>query len=70
MLVGDDAELDTIKAVLTSCNGNKRMAARKLNWSRMTLYRKLAKYKLNEELGAPKTPASDEQASDGEKKLA
>lgn len=46
-----EGELDTLKAVLTSCNGNKKMAAEKLHWSRMTLYRKLAKYKLNERLG-------------------
>ena len=65
----DEGELDTLKAVLTSCNGNKKMAAEKLNWSRMTLYRKLAKYKSKEEPEKPK-PAAGKDKQQDEKKLA
>jgi transcriptional regulator with PAS, ATPase and Fis domain len=41
-----DTELRGLQEALATCNGNKSKAAEKLNWSRMTLYRKLAKYKL------------------------
>ena len=41
-----DTELRGLREALATCNGNKSKAAEKLNWSRMTLYRKLAKYKL------------------------
>jgi DNA-binding NtrC family response regulator len=41
-----DTELRGLQEALATCNGNKSKAAQKLNWSRMTLYRKLAKYKL------------------------
>lgn len=40
-----DGEMRMVQAVLDKCNGNKSKAAERLNWSRMTLYRKLAKYK-------------------------
>ena len=40
------AELDRLVSALFSTNWNKSMAAEKLNWSRMTLYRKMAKYRL------------------------
>lgn len=62
-------EGDLLKAVLSSCNGNKRMAAQKLHWSRMTLYRKLAKYGLKEETPRPK-PTIGEEDTSGNKKLA
>ena len=42
-----DEELDRLLAALTSTNWNKSMAAQKLQWSRMTLYRKMAKYSLS-----------------------
>jgi len=40
------SERDRLISVLTSCNWNKSRAAQKLHWSRMTLYRKLAKHHL------------------------
>ena len=40
------AERDQLISALTSTNWNKTRAAEKLRWSRMTLYRKLAKYHL------------------------
>lgn len=39
-------ERDTLLAALFSANWNKSEVARKLRWSRMTLYRKLAKYQI------------------------
>jgi len=39
-------ELDRLLSALFSTNWNKSMAAQKLNWSRMTVYRKMAKYHL------------------------
>jgi DNA-binding NtrC family response regulator len=41
-----DEELRGLREALVVCNGNKSKAAERLNWSRMTLYRKLAKYGL------------------------
>jgi DNA-binding NtrC family response regulator len=41
-----DSEVRGLREALATCNGNKSKAAEKLNWSRMTLYRKLAKYRL------------------------
>jgi DNA-binding NtrC family response regulator len=46
-----DEELRGLQEALVICNGNKSKAAERLNWSRMTLYRKLAKYKLVEGTG-------------------
>ena len=42
-LIGED-EHRRIVAALEQCNWNKAEAAKSLHWSRMTLYRKLAKY--------------------------
>lgn len=39
-------ERDTLLAALFECKWNKSEAAKKLHWSRMTLYRKLAKYQI------------------------
>jgi DNA-binding NtrC family response regulator len=41
-------EQDRILDALLATNWNKSLAAQKLHWSRMTLYRKLAKYGLDE----------------------
>jgi DNA-binding NtrC family response regulator len=41
-------ELRGLREALVLCNGNKSKAAERLNWSRMTLYRKLEKYGLAE----------------------
>jgi two-component system, NtrC family, response regulator AtoC len=40
------SERDAIISTLSRTNWNKKMAARQLQWSRMTLYRKLEKYKI------------------------
>jgi transcriptional regulator with PAS, ATPase and Fis domain len=40
------SERDAIVSALSRTNWNKKMAARELHWSRMTLYRKLEKYKI------------------------
>jgi transcriptional regulator with PAS, ATPase and Fis domain len=40
------SERDAIISALSRTNWNKKMAARELQWSRMTLYRKLEKYKI------------------------
>jgi transcriptional regulator with PAS, ATPase and Fis domain len=39
-----DSERDRMLAILFETNWNKSKAAQKLHWSRMTLYRKMAKY--------------------------
>jgi DNA-binding NtrC family response regulator len=41
-----DCELDRLLVALLSTNWNKSLAAQKLQWSRMTVYRKMAKYQL------------------------
>ena len=41
------SEREALLAALSRTNWNKKMAARELHWSRMTLYRKLEKYKLS-----------------------
>jgi len=43
-------ERDRILSALVATNWNKSKAAEKLSWSRMTLYRKLAKYQLEHEV--------------------
>jgi DNA-binding NtrC family response regulator len=49
---GEDHEMRTIQEALVTCKGNKSKAAERLNWSRMTLYRKLAKHGGRTSLGA------------------
>ena len=41
-----DTERDSLLAALLSSNWNKSRAAKKLNWSRMTVYRKMRKYRI------------------------
>jgi DNA-binding NtrC family response regulator len=50
-------EMQVLRTALVSCHWNKSKAAESLNWSRMTLYRKLAKYGLTDESGEPCTKA-------------
>jgi transcriptional regulator with PAS, ATPase and Fis domain len=42
----DQKELSCLRDALATSNGNKSRAAEQLNCSRMTLYRKMAKYGL------------------------
>jgi len=42
----NSSERDAILSALSRTHWNKKMAARELRWSRMTLYRKLEKYKI------------------------
>jgi transcriptional regulator of acetoin/glycerol metabolism len=44
----EDADRRRILDVLQICQWNKAKAARQLQWSRMTLYRKLAKYQIED----------------------
>lgn len=46
--VSEVPERERMVSVLYQTNWNKSQAAAKLNWSRMTLYRKLEKYQINE----------------------
>jgi DNA-binding NtrC family response regulator len=46
-------ERDALLAALFSAKWNKSEAARNLHWSRMTLYRKIAKHQISEDSGAP-----------------
>lgn len=41
------SERDRVISALCATNWNKSKAAQKLNWSRMTLYRKIAKYNIS-----------------------
>jgi len=44
---GPNAEMERMLDILKETNWNKAEAAKQLNWSRMTLYRKLAKYQID-----------------------
>ncbi len=44
------SEKDRLLSALLITKWNKSRAAKKLNWSRMTLYRKIAKYNVNEKI--------------------
>jgi transcriptional regulator with PAS, ATPase and Fis domain len=46
-----ECEREQLLSALTATNWNKSKAAEKLNWSRMTLYRKLRKYELLNKTG-------------------
>jgi DNA-binding NtrC family response regulator len=54
-IAGREATLDErqcLLAALNACNWNKSRAAENLKWSRMTLYRKLARYQLSPKDGS------------------
>jgi DNA-binding NtrC family response regulator len=55
-------ELRGLREALFVCNGNKSKAAERLNCSRMTLYRKMAKYGIGDE--AANKPSSSNVATD------
>jgi len=46
-------ERDQVLSALFATNWNKSKAAQKLRWSRMTLYRKMAKYSISASLNSP-----------------
>jgi DNA-binding NtrC family response regulator len=48
-----DLERDQLLSALLETNWNKSRAAERLSWSRMTVYRKMAKYHLRKEDSAP-----------------
>jgi DNA-binding NtrC family response regulator len=48
-------ERDALVAALFSAKWNKSEAAKRLHWSRMTLYRKIAKYRISENPAVPPT---------------
>ena len=47
-LAGTDHERDNLMAALKMAGWNKSKAAQQLNWSRMTIYRKMCQYGINE----------------------
>jgi transcriptional regulator with PAS, ATPase and Fis domain len=51
-----ERERSRLVEVLRETRWNKMEAARQMNWSRMTLYRKLAKYQLDPEPAGPEDP--------------
>ena len=62
-----DAERERLLAALRTTHWNKSRAAQQLRWSRMTVYRKIAKYRISEtgegglsgpSSGAPPPPGS------------
>jgi DNA-binding NtrC family response regulator len=53
-------EKSRIVSALSSTRWNKKRAAERLNWSRMTLYRKMAIHKISAELTAAEQPLSEE----------
>ena len=50
---GLDRERDQLLSALLETNWNKSRAAERLSWSRMTVYRKMAKYHLTRESASP-----------------
>jgi DNA-binding NtrC family response regulator len=59
----EDDDLRCLQDALATCNGNKSRAAQKLNWSRMTLYRKLAKYALAQDHPRKYEPTSTDSGA-------
>lgn len=53
-----EAERERLLAALLATKWNKRRAAEHLHWSRMTVYRKIAKYRLNSGEARPVTAGS------------
>lgn len=51
--VQEDEDEQNLRDALATCNGNKSKAAERLNCSRMTLYRKMAKYGMGESDSKP-----------------
>ena len=54
-------DLARMLSALASTEWNKSKAAEKLNWSRMTLYRKIAKYNVQPKKGARAASAADDR---------
>jgi DNA-binding NtrC family response regulator len=54
---GEEGERDQLLDALQSTQWNKSRAAEKLQWSRMKIYRKITKYKIEDREGCPNDPA-------------
>ncbi len=67
----DDPDRQHLLDALRICRWNKAKAARQLQWSRMTLYRKMAKFQIAdltpEHLGSGMAPARAVSSAPGER---
>lgn len=64
-MAGGPSERDLLLEALRSTQWNKSKAAEKLQWSRMTIYRKIAKYKIQDEEDRVQSEYADLEASVG-----
>jgi len=62
---GDSAERERLLRALRATNWNKSKAAEALQWSRMTIYRKMAKHRLSR-VEVPSTVTSQRRVSQGD----
>ena len=58
-----EAESDRILTALSQTRWNKSRAAEKLQWSRMTLYRKMTRYRISKPSQDPSIPSATAKSS-------